>query len=464
MLRREAGPLAGWKLGVTSRAKQAQVGVHEPVRGHLAAADALDLGEPLVVAEHIQPRCEPEIVFVMGSDLSGPSVTSSAVLAATAAVAVGIEVLDSRYTDYKFTMPDVVADNTSAGRYVVGSAVPVAGLDLRLLGVVLEHNGEVVATASGAARIGPPGGRGRLAGPVAGFGERRPAGRRHRAVRRADRRRAGQGRGRGDRDGGPARLGGTRLRLMDPNGPGEPALVPLDRPPGRTQWTFSHAGRSFAVFEVPGDLVVTDGACPHNGGPLADGPGPGRRGHLPVALVQLRAGHRAVPDGGRLFAPPVSRGDGGRPAARGSSGGGAGAELVADPAGARPPGGSPGVSGALDHAAAARSLRSARRAGRTLDVLLSRSPGLSLADAYRIQDQMTALRLADGERLAGWKLGYTSAVMRAQMGIEAPNFGPLTDAMLLGSPAVLPAGALQPRVEPEIGLRLGRPLPGPVLG
>ena len=155
-LRREAGPLAGWKLGVTSRAKQAQVGVHEPVRGYLAAADALDLGSPLVVAEHIQPRCEPEIVFIMGADLSGPSVTSSAVLAATAAVAVGIEVLDSRYTDYKFTMPDVVADNTSAGRYLVGSAVPAAGEDLRLIGVVLEHNGEVVATAAGAAALGHP--------------------------------------------------------------------------------------------------------------------------------------------------------------------------------------------------------------------------------------------------------------------------------------------------------------------
>jgi len=119
------------------------------------------------------------------------------------------------------------------------------------------------------------------------------------------------------------------------------------------------------------------------------------------------------------------------------------------------------VSGALDYAAAARALRSARGEGRTLDVLLSRSPGLSLADAYRIQDQVTALRLADGEKLAGWKLGYTSAVMRAQMGVEAPNFGPLTDAMLLGSPAVLPAGALQPRIEPEIGLRLGRRLTAP---
>jgi len=58
---------------------------------------------------------------------------------------------------------------------------------------------------------------------------------------------------------------------MDPNGPAEPALVPLERPPGRTQWTFSHAGRCFAVFEVSGDLVVTDGACPHKGGPLAEG-------------------------------------------------------------------------------------------------------------------------------------------------------------------------------------------------
>ncbi len=119
------------------------------------------------------------------------------------------------------------------------------------------------------------------------------------------------------------------------------------------------------------------------------------------------------------------------------------------------------MSGALDHAAAARALVSARRAGRTLDVLLSSEAGLSLADAYRVQDQVTALRLAGGERRTGWKLGYTSAVMRAQMGIDAPNFGPLTDAMLLSSPAVLPAGALQPRIEPEIGLRLGRRLAGP---
>ena len=109
----------------------------------------------------------------------------------------------------------------------------------------------------------------------------------------------------------------------------------------------------------------------------------------------------------------------------------------------------------------AAALRLARQSGRVFDVPLSAEVGLSLADAYRVQDQVTALRLAGGERRAGWKLGYTSAVMRAQMGIEAPNFGPLTDAMLMESPARLPGGALQPRVEPEIGLRLGRRLAGP---
>jgi 2-oxo-3-hexenedioate decarboxylase len=156
LLRAEAGPLAGWKLGVTSRAKQAQVGVHEPVRGFLAASAALDLGEPLQISDHIQPRAEPEIVFMMGTDLAGPVVSSADVLAATAAVAVGIEILDSRFRDYAFTMADVVADNCSAGRYAIGPPIPPAGLDLRLVGVVLEHNGEVVATASGAAALGHP--------------------------------------------------------------------------------------------------------------------------------------------------------------------------------------------------------------------------------------------------------------------------------------------------------------------
>ncbi|MET0740758.1 MAG: fumarylacetoacetate hydrolase family protein [Candidatus Nanopelagicales bacterium] len=156
LLRDDAGPQTGWKLGVTSRAKQQQVNVDEPIRGFLAEEHMLDIGEPLEVGAHIQPRCEPEVVFVLSRDLQGASVTTSQVLDATRGVAVGIEVLDSRFLDYRFTMPDVVADNTSAGRFVMGPLVPVERLDLRLVGVVLEHRGEVVATAAGAAALGHP--------------------------------------------------------------------------------------------------------------------------------------------------------------------------------------------------------------------------------------------------------------------------------------------------------------------
>ncbi|RTL67680.1 MAG: 4-oxalocrotonate decarboxylase [Pseudonocardiaceae bacterium] len=156
VLRDAAGPLVGWKLGVTSRAKQAQIGVSSPVYGFLPGSGALDIGEPLDTGQLIQPRCEPEIVFVLGRDLAGPHVGAADVIAASSGVAVGIEVLDSRYRDYKFTMADVVADNTSAARFVVGTPVPLDGIDLRVVGVVLEHNGEVVATASGAASLGHP--------------------------------------------------------------------------------------------------------------------------------------------------------------------------------------------------------------------------------------------------------------------------------------------------------------------
>jgi 2-keto-4-pentenoate hydratase len=102
----------------------------------------------------------------------------------------------------------------------------------------------------------------------------------------------------------------------------------------------------------------------------------------------------------------------------------------------------------------ARRLLAARDGGRTLDVPLTDAGGLNLADAYRIQAELTALRLARGERVVGWKLGYTSVAMRQQMGIDEPNYGPLTDVMLLPSGAGVPGGALQPRVEPEIGLRI----------
>ena len=112
----------------------------------------------------------------------------------------------------------------------------------------------------------------------------------------------------------------------------------------------------------------------------------------------------------------------------------------------------------------AQRLVAARLRGSVLDAPLTDAGSFSLDDAYAVQSEVTALRLARGERVVGWKLGYTSLAMRAQMGIDQPNLGPLTDAMLLTPPGgagrgVVPASALQPRVEPEIALRLAGPVP-----
>jgi 2-keto-4-pentenoate hydratase len=108
---------------------------------------------------------------------------------------------------------------------------------------------------------------------------------------------------------------------------------------------------------------------------------------------------------------------------------------------------------APDAAHCADLLWAARQAGRTLDAEATIGTP-DLATAYAIQRALLALRLAAGERVVGWKLGYTSEVMRRQMGIDRPNIGPLTDWMLLGSGDAVHERLVQPRVEPEIGLRL----------
>lgn len=104
-------------------------------------------------------------------------------------------------------------------------------------------------------------------------------------------------------------------------------------------------------------------------------------------------------------------------------------------------------------AQAAEAIWAARQAGRTLDAEATLGTP-DLATAYAIQRALLGLRLAAGERVVGWKLGYTSEVMRRQMGIDRPNIGPLTDWMLLNSGDAVHERLVQPRVEPEIGLRL----------
>lgn len=148
--------VVGAKLGLTSKAKQVEMHVHEPIGGWLTDRMALPEGEDLVVASLGQPRVEPEIAFGLRAGLSGPDVTGADVLRATDWVAPAIEVLDSRYRDYRFTLPDVVADEASAGRYVIGAPVSPDGLPLHLVGVVFEASGALISTAAGAAVLGHP--------------------------------------------------------------------------------------------------------------------------------------------------------------------------------------------------------------------------------------------------------------------------------------------------------------------
>jgi 2-keto-4-pentenoate hydratase len=99
----------------------------------------------------------------------------------------------------------------------------------------------------------------------------------------------------------------------------------------------------------------------------------------------------------------------------------------------------------------AEAITAARAQRRTLD---ASAYGVSDDDAYAVQDALTHRRLAAGESVVGWKLGYTTAAMRQAMGVDAPNHGPLTDRMVLASPATTSARLIQPRVEPEIAVRL----------
>lgn len=149
--------LLGYKAGLTSRAKMLQMGVTVPVFGFLVDEFAVADGGACRVDGLIHPKVEPEIAFVTQTELSGPDCQVDEVLAATDHVVLGIEVIDSRYRDFKFDPKSVVADNTSAARFVTGGTfIAVSGLDLRAVQIALEINGQVVATGAGAAVLGHP--------------------------------------------------------------------------------------------------------------------------------------------------------------------------------------------------------------------------------------------------------------------------------------------------------------------
>ena len=118
---------------------------------------ALPAGDPIPQHRLIHPRVEPEIVFLIGRRLRGPGVTAMQAMAAVESVWAGAEIIDSRYRDFRFAAPDVIADNASAAAFAIGPVgLSPRKLNLVLEAAVVEVNGAIVDTATGAAVQGHP--------------------------------------------------------------------------------------------------------------------------------------------------------------------------------------------------------------------------------------------------------------------------------------------------------------------
>lgn len=149
--------LVGHKIGLTSRAMQEQFSVDEPDYGHLLSDMFVLEGMTISASELCSPRVEPEVAFVLKQGLTGPGITVADVVRATDFILPAIEVIDSRITDWRITLPDTVADNASSARVVLGARpVPPSRLDLRLIGSVLWKKGKVEETGISGAVLGNP--------------------------------------------------------------------------------------------------------------------------------------------------------------------------------------------------------------------------------------------------------------------------------------------------------------------
>ena len=153
----EGARVVGHKVGLSSAAMQQMMGVDEPDYGHLL--DEMQVFENAAVPadRYLYPRVEVEVGFVLADDLPGASCTEDDVLAATAAFAPAIELIDTRITDWKIKLCDTIADNASSAGWVLGEGrVSPKDIDIQNIDAVLTRNGEVVAKGRSDAVLGNP--------------------------------------------------------------------------------------------------------------------------------------------------------------------------------------------------------------------------------------------------------------------------------------------------------------------
>jgi 2-keto-4-pentenoate hydratase len=153
----EGARVIGHKVGLSSEAMQKMMNVDEPDYGHLL--DEMEVFEdvPVKAGRFLYPRVEVEVGFILADDLPGAGCTEDDVLAATAAFAPSIELIDTRITDWKITLCDTIADNASSAGWVLGKGrVSPKDIDIRNIDAVLRRNGEVVAEGCSDAVLGNP--------------------------------------------------------------------------------------------------------------------------------------------------------------------------------------------------------------------------------------------------------------------------------------------------------------------
>jgi 2-oxo-3-hexenedioate decarboxylase len=143
-------------MGLTSESKRRQMNLDSPVYGALTDKMQLPADGSLQVASGIHPKIEPELAFTIGPQLGG-HITLQEAAAACTGVAPAMEILDSRYVGFKyFSLPDVIADNSSSFMFVVGKFRPLAGLPLDKLVLAMRVNGEIKQQATSDAISGHP--------------------------------------------------------------------------------------------------------------------------------------------------------------------------------------------------------------------------------------------------------------------------------------------------------------------
>ena len=152
--------IIGRKIGLTSFAMQEQLGVSEPDYGSLWSSRYFPArgGRVEIPAEpFLQPFLEGELAFLIGKPLAGPGVTLQTALAATEALAIAVEVVDSRIEDWNIKLPDTIADNASYGGFTTGPwSRSLQEVDLRTIGMLINKSGDRVAEGMGAASLGHP--------------------------------------------------------------------------------------------------------------------------------------------------------------------------------------------------------------------------------------------------------------------------------------------------------------------